>query len=403
MSRKPLSSRSGSKNIPTGCMVLFFGLFAVVGAVTTWFVGVKPMMGLWAARSWEPVECRVLSSYVETHDSDDGGDTYSVEIHFEYRMDGRTYQSDRYRFTDVSSSGYAGKERVVEANPSGSVSTCWANPEAPEEAVFDRSFSLMYLAGFFPVAFLVVGAGGLWWMALGGLSPGGAASGKKGRRQRSSGVPASFQEMEGFGPQVLEPKAGPVAKVVGMLLLALFWNGIVSVFLWQEIDTWRHYGFSLGCSTIVLLPFAVVGLLLIVGFFHALLALANPRPRLVIEGGPLAIGGTMTLVWEVTGRVERLRRFTLKLVGKEKATYRRGTNSHTDTETFCEQTLYETTEPMAMRRGSVTLRVPADTMHTFKAPNNEILWSLEVGGDIPRWPDVGASYEVLVRPAGAAI
>lgn len=400
MSKKPLSSRGGSKNVPTGCMVLFFGIFAVVGAVATWFVGVKPAMELLAARSWEPVECRVLSSFVETHDSDDGGDTYSVEIHFEYRMRGRTYQSERYRFTDVSSSGRAGKERVVEAHPEGSVSTCWADPEAPEEAVFDRSFSFMYLIGFFPVAFLVVGAGGLWWVATGGLSSASGTSGAKRRRKGSSGVPASFQEMEGFGPQVLEPKAGPVAKVVGMLFVALFWNGIVSVFLWQEIENWRQYGFSLGCGTLFLLPFVVVGLLLIVGFFHALLALANPRPRLVIEGGPLAIGGTVTLVWEVTGRVERLRRFSLKLVGKEEARYRRGTDTHTDTETFCEQTLYETTEPMAMRRGSVTVAVPADTMHTFQAPNNKILWSLEVGADIPRWPDVADSYEVLVRPRG---
>ena len=64
------------------------------------------------ARSWVAADCEVVSSGVETH-SDDDGDTYSVEILYRYRFEGREYHSNRYHFFTGSSSGYEGKARVV--------------------------------------------------------------------------------------------------------------------------------------------------------------------------------------------------------------------------------------------------------------------------------------------------
>jgi hypothetical protein len=37
-------------------------------------------------------------------------------------------------------------------------------------------------------------------------------------------------------------------------------------------------------------------------------------------------------------------------------------------------------------------------MHSFKADNNQIIWSLTVHGDIPRWPDIKDSFEIVVPP-----
>ena len=44
--------------------------------------------------------------------------------------------------------------------------------------------------------------------------------------------------------------------------------------------------------------------------------------------------------------------------------------------------------------------VPADTVPTFKAENNKILWQLKVCCEIPGWPDSEDEYEVLVQPGG---
>jgi hypothetical protein len=40
-------------------------------------------------------------------------------------------------------------------------------------------------------------------------------------------------------------------------------------------------------------------------------------------------------------------------------------------------------------------------MHSFAAPNNKIVWTIEVHGHIAGWPDVKEEYELKVTPAAA--
>jgi hypothetical protein len=60
-----------------------------------------------------------------------------------------------------------------------------------------------------------------------------------------------------------------------------------------------------------------------------------------------------------------------------------------------------TADPLAMTQGRVTLSVPADSMHSFRADHNRIVWSIMVHGDVPRWPDVKETYDVTVVPMRA--
>jgi hypothetical protein len=60
--------------------------------------------------------------------------------------------------------------------------------------------------------------------------------------------------------------------------------------------------------------------------------------------------------------------------------------------------LYRTSDLVEIASGQVGLIVPGDTMHSFKADNNRIIWSIEIRGDIKRWPDVKESFEVEVTP-----
>lgn len=370
--------------------VLFFGAFTLVGVLGTWFLLIQPLTLLWQARSWDARDCEVLSSEVERHDSDDGY-TYSVHIEYEYEVGGRTHTSDRYHFMEGSSSGYEGKAEVVERHPPGTVVTCWVDSGDPSQAVLDRSFSWVYLIGLFPLLFLVVGVGGFYWW----LGPK-----RSSKPFAPSGLEAGFREAPEIGPKVLEPSVGPVGKVFGMLFLALFWNGIVSIFVVIVIQAWRDGGgFETGCLTLFLVPFVLIGLLLIVGVFSSILALANPRPRLVLDPPKPRLGDSATLRWEMTGAVRRIRRLEIRIEGKEEAQYRRGTNTYTDHHTFYAKTVYETEQAMNMRQGSVSVTIPGDQMHSFEASNNKIEWTLGVRGDIARWPDVSEDFPLEIRPA----
>jgi hypothetical protein len=105
------------------------------------------------------------------------------------------------------------------------------------------------------------------------------------------------------------------------------------------------------------------------------------------------------VAWQVSGRVERIERLRVYLEGREEATYRRGTDTYTDKSTFRTIEIADTTDRREIFSGSVGLVVPEDTMHSFEASNNKIIWDLCVRGDIHRWPDVKDDYPFVILPA----
>ena len=84
--------------------------------------------------------------------------------------------------------------------------------------------------------------------------------------------------------------------------------------------------------------------------------------------------------------------------GREEATYVRGTTTSTDRETFAIIRLIDTERHNEMAAGRTTLRIPPTTMHSFESANNKIVWVVKVHGEIPRWPDVEAEFEIRVSP-----
>ena len=53
---------------------------------------------------------------------------------------------------------------------------------------------------------------------------------------------------------------------------------------------------------------------------------------------------------------------------------------------------------MPLAQGSARIRIPADTMHSFEASHNKILWTLKLTGSIARWPDVIIEFPFVVQP-----
>jgi hypothetical protein len=87
------------------------------------------------------------------------------------------------------------------------------------------------------------------------------------------------------------------------------------------------------------------------------------------------------------------------LYGRENATYSRGTETVTAQETFFEMEVLSTQDRREIGFGEVGLVIPSDSMHSFEAPSNKIIWEIEVHGDIERWPDVKETFKIAVLPA----
>lgn len=405
--QKPVA-REVSLGKAAGCGVAFFAVFLLAGLGFSAFF-VWPLVRLVEARSWVETPCEVIESRVATHAGDDG-DTYSVEAVYRYTVAGREYRSERYDFFPGSTSGYEGKARIVESLPPGTRTVCWVDPEDPAEAVLTRRITTEYLFGLIPLAFVAVGLGGIVLVLVGVRKKRARVAGGRPEWLPEQDAESDSETHEAFEagrpvamtagasePIVLEARHSPLGKLLGITFIALFWNGIVSVFVYHAWQGWRT-GSPDGCLTLFLVPFVAVGVLLLVGVPYQFLALFNPRPRLTLTPGRLALGGEAELAWSFSGWPGRIRRLEVSLEGVEEADYTRGTDRHTDRETFATYRLLESTRPVEIAQGYARVAIPADTMHTFEAPDNRIVWTLKVQGEIRLWPDVLEEFRVVIHP-----
>jgi hypothetical protein len=200
------------------------------------------------------------------------------------------------------------------------------------------------------------------------------------------------------GSLMLRPAMSPIGKALAGILVALFWNGIVSVFVFQFFSGWQR-GRPEWFLGVFMIPFVLIGLGLVAWCGMMLLALANPRPRLTIEPGTPCPGGTLRLQYGFTGAVQRMERVIIELVGRESATYRRGTDTRTDKSVFSRIPLLETTDRSEMRAGETEVLLPTDVPPGFRGRNNKIEWCVRVRGEIARWPDVNDEFPVRMVAA----
>lgn len=359
-------------------------LFTAVGGGLSVFLLILPAARLASALSWAEHPATIQASTVRSWSTDDGT-SYRADVLYLYTIEGRSWTSNRRSFLPMASGSYDGAKDIVDRHQAGTSTTCFVDSENPTRSVLDRSFQLEYLIGLFPLVFLLAGLG----LTIYSL---------RSRHQTASDSPIPERHAETNAVQLdLEPDAGPVAKIAGMLIFASIWNGIISIFIWQAIQ-----GFLSGdpewVLTIFLIPFVVIGLALIVGVFYTILASFNPRPRLTISPGAPRLGTRLRAEWSFRGKASRIHHLRIVLEGHEKATYRRGTDTHTDREAFISLDLVDTSAEWEIARGSVDVEIPEDTMHSFSAANNAVVWSLHLQGEIARWPDVSETFDIEVLP-----
>ena len=365
-----------TKSGKIGCFI--FGLlFFLMGAAFFYFAFGKGVVKLYQARDWTPTPCTILSSEVQSH-----GDTYSIEVRFSYSVNDKSYESNRYDFVEGSSSGYDSKAKVVRSIPPGSRTTCYVNPQNPSDAVLERGFtSDMYFA-LIPLLFATIGFIGMYF----------AIASKVNLSGRSKTDVSVVPESRG-----MKVKSSPMARFIGRLFVALFWNGIVSIFVWQAVKAYQS-GDPDYFLMIFLIPFVLVGLGLIAGVGYSFLGLFNPRVEVTVNPQEVALGSTINVSWKIEGSFERIKQFQIRLEGTEEAHYRRGTTNYTDREVFFTKEIFQTASAYNVGAGSVSVQIPEDSMHSLDTGNNKILWTIHINGSIHNWPDVSETHEITVLP-----
>lgn len=378
----------------SGCLAGFFSIFLLAGLGLLWLVLIGPALSSWRARSWVGADCEVVASHVATHSGEDS-DTYSVEILYRYTYGGREYHSNRYHFFSGSTSGYESKARVVEAHPAGHRFTCWVDPDEPSEAVVARGLGAQSWIAVVPLVFVAAGGGGVVWALAGRRRKRRVGYERTARRRRSR--PKDTPLPAAGGPVTLERAHGPVKRLLGLLFVTVFWNGIVGLFVWQFVQEWRA-GSPDGCLAIFLVPFVGIGLLLVVSIPYSILALANPRPHLTLDPGAVPPGGEAEVRWRFSGAAGRLRELAIRLEAEEKATERTGSKTSTRTTTVFTQPVYETDRSSEIPAGSARFTLDPEAPPTSRGGDRGITWKLEVAGTIRFWPDVAEAFEVEVPP-----
>jgi hypothetical protein len=411
-----ISSRRKKGQLGVGGRIalgLFFSVFLTVGVVATYAFAVKPWVSVWKARDWMEVKCHILSSEVKESRGSDST-TYSVAIAYVYDVEGQTYEGSRYDFTTGSSSGRKAKKEIVARYREGMEAVCFVNPQNPAESVIERAKVRDWGFGLIPLVFVLIGAGGVLFAIRGPRKPGeedgralsvGGRSGSAFRAQAAPGAALHAEDLlaegsGGGGPVELKPAQPRGLVLGGLIFFALFWNGIVSVFVVNAVGdargSWVGWIFML-----FLLPFVGIGLFLIGLVVRQAMVMTNPLARVTVSRRVLAPGGTLEVSWRFEGARHRLTDVRLWLEGREEATYRRGTDTRTDKETFAELEIATVSGLGSGEPGRATLRLPERTMHSFKADNNRVVWALKLKGGIARWPDVNEEFPVTVAAVAA--
>lgn len=358
-----------------------------MGAAFCWFMGLKPLLKSLQSQDWPQVNCVITTSEVITNHSSDGN-TYKVNIQFSYQYDGQHYNGGSYDFSDISSSGRKSKSQIVRQYPVDSQALCYVNPAQPSQAVITNTIpKIAYFTIPFSSIFILIGAGCM----AGAL---GLAPKKWQNKLNSQHQPVDTRPA---GSTQLKPETSGIAKLIGAICIAIFWNGITSVFVNQAIQS-HQQGDPDWTLTLFISPFVIIGLTLIGSIFYYLFALANPKLTLQVSEASPQLGQTIELSWHSNRPLDRLQSFALYLEGIESATYRRGTNTVTDKCIFHREALIETTRATAHANDRLQITIPNASMHSFTSANNKILWQIQLEGDIRLWPDIKENYPITVRP-----
>jgi hypothetical protein len=199
----------------------------------------------------------------------------------------------------------------------------------------------------------------------------------------------------------LKDRKGPGKKLIVFAVMAVVWNGILTLFASQSAMQWSRRGPAPGDAAFFI-PFVVVGLGLIAAVIYFALAMRNPRAEVTLSTDAIVPGSTAEVKWRFAGRYDRISHLRIHVEGREEATYTRGTDTRPDRSVFRHIDVADTVKPFEIAVGSGRFSIPAGSMHSFGSAHNRIVWELTLHGEIPHWPDVNEQFILHVAPRAGA-
>lgn len=147
----------------------------------------------------------------------------------------------------------------------------------------------------------------------------------------------------------------------------------------------------------------VLGLLGGIGVLHVGLSLLNPRAEVVLESAEITVGTPIEVPWRLVGSTSRLSTLRIELIGREEASYQRGTTRQTDRHDFFRVTLMKSDVDRTEASGHLRIEMPPCAVPSFSSRSNQIRWFLRFHAPIRWWPDVRDEIEIPVGPSRGGV
>lgn len=414
--KKRGNRRTGSRALGSFGELVFFGLFLLVGCAGIVVMVITLLVPEWRVNhEFVETTCVIRGKEIGESQGEDGT-VYRPEIQIEYHIAGKKYLTKTYDITGEYSSGRADKKEILKQFEIGQQYVCWYDPVDPEVAVLIRGYTV--LAWFLfavPVTFVLIGGGGFiyrilhWGKSAECRAAGSLAADIFERRGRAASeypnVPTGADMTNSPGTRLkfrLPISTSATWALVAIGFFCLAWNGFVLVASYFVTGGLFGPGKIEWIPFLILIPFMLVGILLVGFFIRQLLITTGVGQTFVeISDHPLFPGERYDLLVSQAGRLQ-INSLVVLLVCEESATYRQGTDTRTETRRVFEQELFRR-ENFEIHRGlpleeRFQMEIPAGMMHSFKSDHNEVDWKVVVKGDVARWPDYERSFPVVVYP-----
>ena len=258
-----------------GLLVCFPGLWL------TYSVLLKPLGLVSVSQHWIETPCTILESQLGV-DSNSESIMYSVDVKYEYEVDGESYLSDRYSFFRDSSVGVDSKKEVVSTLQPGTQSVCFVNPKDPTKAVLYRGITVEILFGLLPLSVL---AFGLFIMAP-------PSESRVNRFSQGESLLHSTPLRTAFPGWV---------PVFWCSILLLIWAGFMTLVFADHPSRFPEWG--------VLISGLVVGGVFVFNFYNYL----YPPIRLFLNEGRIDEGEEVTLTWQIRKTWSTLDRIAIRI------------------------------------------------------------------------------------------
>lgn len=139
---------------------LFFLFFFGIGSLFELLI-LHEFVRVAGQQAWKKTPCTIVAC--EVQERQEGDEPYVFTVRYQYEYEGQAYEGTGYRRGYNGSGEYSKAQELTQKYPAGLTTSCYVNPENPNEAALERDSMMIGLVLFFPLIFVLIGAGGLYF------------------------------------------------------------------------------------------------------------------------------------------------------------------------------------------------------------------------------------------------